>query len=209
LADVLAGERTRLEAEAARAARRVAVLDALADAPSLPVPGVEVVTVDRVETLALTGDATGDTITGDAVALIDRLLGAATAAGVSTEPPVVGEYPVVLDGACRIRVHLPVGLTSGGAAPDRTWADRAGDDGPGVRVAGVFGGRYARAVHVGGFETLPLAYHGLLRWMHETGHRPTGPVFERYVDDPATTEPASLRTEVLHPLPPVRADRGG
>jgi effector-binding domain-containing protein len=170
----------------------LALVDALAGADALPVPDVDVAVLEPVATAALAGPATADSLAADARALVARLLATASAQGVPTDPPVVGEYPVALDGTWRIRMHLPVEGEGPGAA-------LAGDGG--LAAGSVFGGRYARAVHVGPYETLPLAYHGLLRWMHDAGHAAHGPVLERYVDDPDVTDPAHLRTEVLHALP--------
>ncbi|MEQ9323100.1 MAG: AraC family transcriptional regulator [Polyangiaceae bacterium] len=60
------------------------------------------------------------------------------------------------------------------------------------------GGRYAVALHVGPHATLTDTYVALLgRWLPHRGvELAREPVVERYLNDPTTTPPAELRTEV-------------
>ncbi|WP_309112186.1 MerR family transcriptional regulator [Saccharothrix sp.] len=185
LHEVLAAERVRLRRRMAQAERALALLDALRDAPRLPDVRPDITErPDRV-TLVLSGPAHADTIGHDAAALVDRLLDLAGRAGADTGAPVVGEYPLKLVDSFTVRVRLEV---------DHPPAGPLG----GLRVEPWPGGRFARVVHEGPLDALPIAYHGLVRWLHEHRHHPTGPVFERYLDDPATTAAHDLRTEVLH-----------
>jgi AraC family transcriptional regulator len=59
-------------------------------------------------------------------------------------------------------------------------------------------GRYAVALHVGPFDTLPDTYLELLgHWLPRRGlELADEPVVEAYLDDPHTTAPADMRTEV-------------
>jgi AraC family transcriptional regulator len=60
------------------------------------------------------------------------------------------------------------------------------------------GGIYASAVHTGPFEALSETYLELIgRWLPRSGRvATTDPVVEHYLDDPRTTAPSELRTEV-------------
>ena len=129
--------------------------------------------------------------------LVRRLLAAAGASGLDTGPPVSLRVPARPRGPRR----------AGGDAPGRRRVRREGRDervrltAPGSTVVAVPGGTYARALHVGPHETLPLTYRGLLVTLHRQGVAAAGPVVERYLDDPAVTPASRLRTEVLHRLP--------
>ncbi len=183
LHEVLLAEQVRLRRQVARAERALAVVEALRDAPALPVVEPELVEWEERTTLVLTGPAHADTIGGDSTALIERLLDVARGLGLDTGAPVLGEYPLTLTGTITVRARLEVDApVSGGEA----------------RYERLAAGPVARVVHTGPFESLPLAYRGLLRWLGAHRHPATGPVYERYLDDPETTPPHLLRTEVLH-----------
>ena len=179
LHEILAAERLRLERQVSRSSRALAVIDALKDASVLPVVDPDIVTWDAQTMLTLRGVAHADTLDTDAATLFVRLLDQAEHRGHDLTAPSLGEYPLTLTGSMTITARLPV------SAPD-----------PDAQL--LPGGRLARVVHVGPHESLALAYHALVRWLHEQRRSPTGPVYERYVDDPATTPPHLLRTEVLH-----------
>ena len=69
-----------------------------------------------------------------------------------------------------------------------------------IAVRELPGGRAARIVHVGPYDTLPEEYARLDAWIAEQGeHRGTGP-WESYVETPASAPPSSLRTEVYWPI---------
>ncbi len=179
LHEILAAERLRLERQAARAGRALAVIEALRSASALPVVEPDIVTWEDRPTLTLRGTAHADTLDADAAALFVELLDQADRRGLDVSAPTVGEYPLALRGSMTIAARLQ--LSS-----------------PEVDAQILPGGRLARVVHVGPHESLTLAYHSLVRWLHEQRQSPTGPVYEHYVDDPATTPPHLLRTEVLH-----------
>ena len=179
LHEILAAERLRLERQVSRSSRALAVIDALKDASALPVVKPDIVTWDAQTMLTLQGAAHADTLDADAATLFVRLLDQAASRGHDATAPSLGEYPLDPEGFNDDHGPAPV------SAPD---AD--------AQI--LPGGRLARVVHVGPHESLALAYHALVRWLHEQRSSPTGPVYERYVDDPATTPPHLLRTEVLH-----------
>ena len=57
-------------------------------------------------------------------------------------------------------------------------------------------GRYAKAVHKGGYEGLPAAWAALKDWAQHHGRKPLQPGYEVYVNNPMTTEKPELVTEI-------------
>ncbi|HST43220.1 MAG TPA: GyrI-like domain-containing protein [Conexibacter sp.] len=137
--------------------------------------------------LALRATTTDERMHGDAVALVARLLELLPWAAEPEAPPVVGLYPLDLDG------ELPFSV--GVEATDARVAVP-----PPLTVVELPGGPVARVLHSGSHAELALAYFPLLAWLQERGHAATGPVRERYLDDPARVDPERLRTEVSIPL---------
>jgi len=109
----------------------------------------------------------------------------AAAAGLEWSPPLWGRFPVDL----RERVAVAVGVAAPTAAPV-----------PGTRVEHLPGGLAATALHTGPYEQLFLTYQAVFAWVHERALRPRGSVYEEYLDDPRTTDPAGLRTRIVVPL---------
>ena len=64
-------------------------------------------------------------------------------------------------------------------------------------------GRLEHAVYVGPYDTLGGHWMALFDWITNQGLRPDGPMWESYVDDPATTDPATMRTEIYIPVADV------
>ena len=59
------------------------------------------------------------------------------------------------------------------------------------------GGRYARTVHKGSYEGLPAAWNALKNeWLPKSGHHMGHPSYEVYLNNPMTTPPAELLTEI-------------
>jgi effector-binding domain-containing protein len=69
-----------------------------------------------------------------------------------------------------------------------------------VSVVELPGGRVAKAVHVGPYDTLAQEYDRIVAWSNEHGHRLGKGPWESYVNDPSTARPEQLRTEVYWPL---------
>ena len=70
----------------------------------------------------------------------------------------------------------------------------------GARVATLPGGRAAKTVHIGAYETLSKEYRRIEAWCGEHGYRVGEGPWESYVDDAATTPHDKMRTEVFWPL---------
>jgi len=70
----------------------------------------------------------------------------------------------------------------------------------GARVATLPGGRAAKTVHIGSYETLSKEYRRIEAWCEEHGYRVGEGPWESYVDDAATTSHDKMRTEVFWPL---------
>jgi effector-binding domain-containing protein len=62
------------------------------------------------------------------------------------------------------------------------------------------GGKAAACLHVGPYDQLRGAYEALGAWMKANGHVASGPAYEFYLNDPRTTPPAQLQTQVVFPL---------
>ena len=58
-------------------------------------------------------------------------------------------------------------------------------------------GRYAKAIHKGGYEGLPTTWAALKNdWLPKSGHKMGHPSYEVYVNNPLTTEKSQLLTEI-------------
>jgi effector-binding domain-containing protein len=70
----------------------------------------------------------------------------------------------------------------------------------GTRVTTLPGGRAAKTVHIGSYETLSKEYRRIEEYLQEHGLRGGDGPWESYVDDAATTPHDKVRTEVFWPL---------
>lgn len=183
---LLTEHRARLTAELTRTERTLRALSHLrSDLELMPHPVRCGVDPPR-RLLALHGTSSAERLADDAAALIARLVAALPAGEPTENPSVVGLYPLDLDGD----IAFTVGVEAS--------ADDTPDDG--LAVVDLPGGPVARVVHVGPHDELPLAWFPLLAWARERDHTVTGAVRESYIDDPATTDPHHLRTEITLPL---------
>ena len=70
----------------------------------------------------------------------------------------------------------------------------------GAKITELPGGRAAKTVHVGDYETLSTEYRRLETWLREHGHKAGIGPWEAYVDDPEKTPHDQVRTEVYWPI---------
>ncbi len=70
----------------------------------------------------------------------------------------------------------------------------------GTRVTTLPGGRAAKTVHIGSYETLSKEYRRIEEYLQEHGLRGGDGPWESYVDDAETTPRDKVRTEVFWPL---------
>ena len=67
----------------------------------------------------------------------------------------------------------------------------------GIKAGEIPAGRYATCLHVGPYAEIDRAYAALQEWLARNGHSATGAAYEYYLDDPAQTPAAQLRTRLL------------
>lgn len=70
-----------------------------------------------------------------------------------------------------------------------------------IVVSAIPGGKSARYRHVGPYEKLPEVRAALQQWLSTNGYMPSGAIYEIYLNDPQSTAPGNLETEIVYPLP--------
>ena len=69
-----------------------------------------------------------------------------------------------------------------------------------IKVYELPGGKMARAVHKGPYETSESTYLELFAWLEENKLSISGPIREIYPNDPSTVKPEEILTEILVPV---------
>jgi flavin reductase (DIM6/NTAB) family NADH-FMN oxidoreductase RutF/effector-binding domain-containing protein len=69
-----------------------------------------------------------------------------------------------------------------------------------IKVNEIPGGKSAIYRHVGPYEKLPEVRTALEQWLNTNGHAISGAIYEIYLNDPQTTAPENLETEIMYPL---------
>ena len=72
-----------------------------------------------------------------------------------------------------------------------------------VQTSEIPAGKHATCLYTGPYEGLPPAYEALTAWIQAHGYEPTGVAYEHYLNDPATTLPEALQTQIAFPLKAV------
>jgi effector-binding domain-containing protein len=62
------------------------------------------------------------------------------------------------------------------------------------------GGIFACTMHRGSYDEMAPAYVAVFTWMDGHGFEPSGPPREYYLNDPETTKPDDLLTEIAFPI---------
>ncbi|MCL4804984.1 MAG: GyrI-like domain-containing protein [Anaerolineae bacterium] len=63
-------------------------------------------------------------------------------------------------------------------------------------------GKVATCLFIGPYSEMAPAYDALTEWTRQQGYELIGTAYEFYLDDPAQTPPAELRTQIMFPLKP-------
>jgi len=69
-----------------------------------------------------------------------------------------------------------------------------------IRPSTIPAGRYATVTYTGPYSEMAVAYEALNKWMAENGHKPTGTVYEFYMNEPIVTPEDQLVTMIMFPL---------
>ncbi len=69
-----------------------------------------------------------------------------------------------------------------------------------VQAGEIPGGQAATCLHVGPYDKVGGAYEALQQWLQANRREATGVSYEFYLNDPQTTPPADLQTQVVFPL---------
>jgi effector-binding domain-containing protein len=62
------------------------------------------------------------------------------------------------------------------------------------------GGKIATCVHTGPYSEMAPAYHALTQYVQDNGFETTGVAYEMYLNDPDSTPPPEVKTQIVFPL---------
>ncbi|MDD1679801.1 MAG: GyrI-like domain-containing protein [Methanomicrobiales archaeon] len=62
------------------------------------------------------------------------------------------------------------------------------------------GGKMARIIHRGPYETSELSYQKIFTWIAENGYHVAGPIREIYYNNPQEVKPEDIMTEIMVPV---------
>lgn len=143
----------------------------------------ELVTVEPAVTAVIPGVVAMEELTG----FFDRSFSQVPAVLGAQEVSIVGPAIALYNGVPSETVDLEVGFLT-----DRE-VEQDGD----VVASALPGGRVARLMHRGSFDTLGASWERLQGWIIGQGLTPSDALWEVYVTEPAPEmDPADLRTEL-------------
>lgn len=143
----------------------------------------ELVTVESAVTAVIPGVVAMEELTG----FFDRSFSQVPAVLGAQEVSIVGPAIALYNGVPSETVDLEVGFLT-----DRE-VEQDGD----VVASALPGGRAARLMHHGSFDTLGASWERLQGWIIGQGLTPSDALWEVYVTEPAPEmDPADLRTEL-------------
>lgn len=120
---------------------------------------------------------------GQAYGEIERYLGELGQNPVG--PPFVSYYNIDMND-----LEIDIGFPVAGKIPDR------GE----IQSRELPAGPFATYLYKGPYEGIGDGYETLTHWMEEEGYEATGVSYEYYLNDPETTPPQELLTEIRFPL---------
>jgi DNA-binding transcriptional MerR regulator len=192
---LLARQRERITRELERGRQTLRSLERLMGADDLlPYEVVERKDPTR-ELIGRRGTCEAESLDRAVPALIGELVETIPAAGEPGSPPLVGLYPLKLEG----QIDFFVGVEEKVVESHPSAAER-------VRLGEA---RLAVTTHVGHYEELKLAYYPLLAHAHERDLAAGETVREAYLDDPMVVPSEHVRTEVALPIEARRVDANG
>jgi effector-binding domain-containing protein len=66
-----------------------------------------------------------------------------------------------------------------------------------IRPGRIPAGRFASCMYIGPYDRISAGYETLTAWMEDQGLEPGGIAYELYLNDPASTPPGELQTQLL------------
>lgn len=183
----LGDERERLQRDLARARQALSCVERIMREGSLLPYEVSIRDEPAYTLLAVTSTTSPELHVEEGYAALARLTQAFGALGLPLREPVMCLLPDPPDPDTLV-------LQLCAPAPDDLPQEEIAATG--AQLIQLPGGPMAFATHRGAYEEVGLAQHAVLAWLSERGHAVVGPVREIYVDDPAVTPQAEVRTEV-------------
>ncbi len=69
-----------------------------------------------------------------------------------------------------------------------------------IQAGEIPGGKAVTCMHIGPYDQVGGAYEAVQKWVEANSYIPVGVAYEFYLNDPQTTPPSELQTQVVFPL---------
>jgi effector-binding domain-containing protein len=69
-----------------------------------------------------------------------------------------------------------------------------------IQAGEIPGGKAVTCMHIGPYDQVGGAYEAVQKWLEANSYIPVGVAYEFYLNDPQTTPPSELQTQVVFPL---------